>query len=201
MPLPCWTFWRGEAHVSRSGYTGEDGFEISLVPADGEKLWTALLEDPESNPLALGARDSLRLEGGLCLYGHDIDETTSPNEAGLMWSIAKRRREDGGFIGATRVQNEIKNGVKRQRVGIKPEGRAPAREGTIIQNAAGPRHRQHHLRRLRPHGQWPCRHGLCRDRICHCGNTTAADCARQGIACQRHQTAVRAQPVQALKPN
>jgi aminomethyltransferase len=126
-----------DAHISRSGYSGEDGFEISVPNADVAKLWAALLEDTRVKPIGLGARDSLRLEAGLCLYGHDIDETTSPNEAGLIWSIAKRRREEGGFIGATRVQSEIKNGVKRMRVGIKPDGRAPAREGTIIQNAAG----------------------------------------------------------------
>jgi aminomethyltransferase len=126
-----------ECHVSRSGYTGEDGFEISLRNEDAAKLWNLLLANEVVKPIGLGARDSLRLEAGLCLYGHDIDETTSPNEAGLMWSIAKRRREEGGFMGATRVQSEIKNGVKRQRVGIKPDGRAPAREGTVIQSIAG----------------------------------------------------------------
>ena len=126
-----------DAHVSRSGYTGEDGFEISVRSEDAVKLWQLLLANDGVKPIGLGARDSLRLEAGLCLYGHDIDETTSPQEAGLMWSIAKRRREHGGFIGATRVQNEIITGTKRKRVGIKPEGRAPAREGTVIQNAAG----------------------------------------------------------------
>ena len=126
-----------DAHVSRSGYTGEDGFEISVRSEDAVKLWQLLLANDAVKPIGLGARDSLRLEAGLCLYGHDIDETTSPQEAGLMWSIAKRRREHGGFIGATRVQNEIITGTKRKRVGIKPEGRAPAREGTVIQNAAG----------------------------------------------------------------
>jgi aminomethyltransferase len=126
-----------EAHVSRSGYTGEDGFEISIRSEDAAKLWQLLLTNEAVKPIGLGARDSLRLEAGLCLYGHDIDENTSPQEAGLMWSIAKRRREHGGFIGATRVQNEIITGVKRKRVGIKPDGRAPAREGTVIQNAAG----------------------------------------------------------------
>lgn len=126
-----------KAHVSRSGYTGEDGFEISMRSEDAPKIWDLLLANSDVKPIGLGARDSLRLEAGLCLYGHDIDETTSPNEAGLMWSIAKRRREEGGFIGASRVQSEIKNGVKRLRVGIKPDGRAPAREGTVIQNAAG----------------------------------------------------------------
>ena len=126
-----------EAHVSRSGYTGEDGFEISVPSKDAARLWQLLLTNTDVKPIGLGARDSLRLEAGLCLYGHDIDETTSPQEAGLMWSISKRRREHGGFIGATRVQNEITTGTKRKRIGIKPEGRAPAREGTVIQNAAG----------------------------------------------------------------
>jgi aminomethyltransferase len=126
-----------DVHISRSGYTGEDGFELSMTNDQCAIIWNALLKDDRVKPIGLGARDSLRLEGGLCLYGHDIDETTSPNEAGLMWSIAKRRREAGGFIGATRVQHELRDGVKRQRVGIKPDGRAPAREGTIVQNAAG----------------------------------------------------------------
>jgi aminomethyltransferase len=126
-----------EAHVSRSGYSGEDGFEISVRNEDVGKVWKQLLAHEAVKPVGLGARDSLRLEAGLCLYGHDIDETTSPNEAGLMWSVAKHRREKGGFMGATRVQSEIRNGTKRKRIGIKPEGRAPARDGTIIQNAAG----------------------------------------------------------------
>ena len=126
-----------DVHVSRSGYTGEDGFELSLPNADVGKLWAALLRDDRVKPIGLGARDSLRLEAGLCLYGHDIDKTTSPNEAQLMWSIPKRRREEGGFIGATRVQHELRSGTKRLRVGIKPEGRAPARDGTVIQNVAG----------------------------------------------------------------
>lgn len=119
-------------HVSRSGYTGEDGFEISCRAEDAAKLWTKLLADPEVKAIGLGARDSLRLEAGLCLYGHDIDTTTSPIEAGLIWSIQKRRREEGGFPGAGRVQREIKDGAARVRVGIKPEGRAPAREGSVI---------------------------------------------------------------------
>jgi aminomethyltransferase len=126
-----------DVHVSRSGYTGEDGFELSLSAADAVKLWDILLQDGRVKPIGLGARDSLRLESGLCLYGHDIDETTSPIEAGLTWSIAKRRREEGGFPGYARIKNELTSGLKRQRVGIKPEGRLPAREGSIIQNAAG----------------------------------------------------------------
>ena len=126
-----------EAHVSRSGYTGEDGFEISVRDKDVVRLWNLLLADPLVKPIGLGARDSLRLEAGLCLYGHDIDETTSPVEADLMWSIAKRRRAEGGFIGAARVQRELQNGAKRKRVGIKPDGRAPARDGTIITDMTG----------------------------------------------------------------
>ena len=125
------------AHVSRSGYTGEDGFEISVDGADAPKLWNRLLQDETVKPIGLGARDSLRLEAGLCLYGHDIDRTTSPIEAQLQWSIAKRRRADGGFIGAHRVQRELLGGVSKKRVGIKPEGRAPARDGTEIQDESG----------------------------------------------------------------
>ncbi|GEO13074.1 glycine cleavage system aminomethyltransferase GcvT [Microvirga aerophila] len=119
-------------HISRSGYTGEDGYEISCHDKDSAALWRSLLAHPEVKPIGLGARDSLRLEAGLCLYGHDIDTTTSPIEAGLIWSIQKRRREEGGFPGAERVQREIKDGAGRVRVGLKPEGRAPAREGSVI---------------------------------------------------------------------
>jgi aminomethyltransferase len=124
-------------HVSRSGYTGEDGFEISCHAGDATTLWNRLLADPEVKPIGLGARDSLRLEAGLCLYGHDIDTTTSPIEAGLIWSIQKRRREEGGFPGAERVQREIREGAARVRVGLRPEGRAPAREGAIITTPDG----------------------------------------------------------------
>ncbi|HUQ36959.1 MAG TPA: glycine cleavage system aminomethyltransferase GcvT [Aestuariivirga sp.] len=126
-----------QAHVSRSGYTGEDGFEISVFDKDAVRLWQLLLANPHVKPIGLGARDSLRLEAGLCLYGHDIDETTSPVEADLLWSIQKRRRSEGGFIGANRVEKEIASGAKRKRVGIKPEGRAPAREGTVVTDNAG----------------------------------------------------------------
>jgi aminomethyltransferase len=119
-------------HVSRSGYTGEDGFEISCDAGDAANLWNKLLADPEVKPIGLGARDSLRLEAGLCLYGHDIDTTTSPVEAGLVWSIQKRRREEGGFPGEGRIRHEIAEGPARVRVGLRPEGRAPAREGARI---------------------------------------------------------------------
>ncbi|WP_341990424.1 glycine cleavage system aminomethyltransferase GcvT [Azorhizobium sp. AG788] len=118
--------------ISRSGYTGEDGYEISVADADAVTLWNALLAEPEVKPIGLGARDSLRLEAGLCLYGHDIDTTTSPVEGALVWSIQKRRREEGGFPGAARIQRELKDGPARVRVGLTFDGRAPAREGAEI---------------------------------------------------------------------
>jgi aminomethyltransferase len=121
-----------DCHVSRSGYTGEDGFEISVGADHAEALWRLLLKDGAVQPIGLGARDSLRLEAGLCLYGHDIDETTSPVEAALAWSLQKRRRSAGGFPGANRIQAELASGPKRKRVGIRPDGRAPARDGTQI---------------------------------------------------------------------
>ena len=123
----------GEAcFVSRSGYTGEDGFEIS-VPADrAVALADRLLAEPEVAPAGLGARDSLRLEAGLCLYGNDIDETTRPVEAGLTWVIGKRRKMAWDFPGGAAVRDQLDNGPARLRVGIRPDGRAPARAGTEI---------------------------------------------------------------------
>ena len=123
--------------MSRSGYTGEDGFEISLSAEAARPLADLLLLEDDVEPIGLGARDSLRLEAGLCLYGHDIDETTSPIEAGLAWSISKRRREQGGFPGAARIQKELAEGVTRQRVGLAPDGKQPAREGAEITNVDG----------------------------------------------------------------
>lgn len=123
--------------VSRSGYTGEDGFEISVAGSDVVRLWDLLLQDPRVKPIGLGARDSLRLEGGLCLYGHDIDTTTSPIEGGLSWSIQKRRRVEGGFPGAARVQRELAEGPSRVRVGLLVAGRQPAREGAEIATRDG----------------------------------------------------------------
>jgi aminomethyltransferase len=118
--------------VTRSGYTGEDGYEISIPAEKAEAFAKRLLDQPEVKPIGLGARDSLRLEAGLCLYGHDIDTTTSPVEAGLVWSIGKRRRIEGGFPGAARIQRELKEGPSRKRVGILPAGRAPVRDGTEL---------------------------------------------------------------------
>jgi aminomethyltransferase len=128
---------RVECMISRSGYTGEDGFEISVPAAEAEHVTRLLLSEPEVAPIGLGARDSLRLEAGLCLYGHDIDTTTSPVEAGLSWAIGKRRRAEGGFPGADRIRKELTEGSARKRVGIRPEGRAPAREGTPVLSADG----------------------------------------------------------------
>ena len=125
------------ACVSRSGYTGEDGFEISLAAREAEVVAEKLLAEPEVMPVGLGARDTLRLEAGLCLYGHDIDVTTSPIEAGLAWTIARRRREEGGFPGAATIRRQLAEDPARRRVGIRPEERAPAREDTPIVDAAG----------------------------------------------------------------
>jgi aminomethyltransferase len=121
-----------DIQLSRSGYTGEDGYELSIPTSEVAAVYDALLNHPEVKPIGLGARDSLRLEAGLCLYGHDIDETTSPVEADLVWSIGRHRRSEGGFSGAGRILHELKEGPRRRRVGIRPEGRAPAREGTAI---------------------------------------------------------------------
>jgi aminomethyltransferase len=126
-----------ECFVTRSGYTGEDGFEISVPAGGAERLARRLLAEPEVMPIGLGARDSLRLEAGLCLYGHDIDETTTIVEADLAWAVQKRRRSEGGFPGAAVVQRELAEGPRRRRVGIQPEERAPAREGTLVTDAAG----------------------------------------------------------------
>jgi aminomethyltransferase len=129
--------WQGvDLWISRSGYTGEDGYEIS-VPQDALAAFAeALLARPDVAPIGLGARDSLRLEAGLCLYGHDIDTTTTPIEAGLAWAIQKARRvggaRAGGFPGAGRILDELANGPARRRVGLRPEGRAPMREGTPL---------------------------------------------------------------------
>ncbi|MET4101125.1 aminomethyltransferase [Roseovarius sp. MBR-78] len=130
----------GTLWVSRSGYTGEDGYEISVAETQAEPLARALLAHEDVEPIGLGARDSLRLEAGLCLYGHDIDTTTTPVEASLNWAIQKVRRAGGaragGFPGADRILSELAQGAPRARVGIIPEGRAPMREGTALFAAA-----------------------------------------------------------------
>src|SRR5271155_745438 len=126
-----------EVTVSRSGYTGEDGFEVSLPAEDAEAVARGLLAESEVEPIGLGARDTLRLEAGLCLYGHELDETTDPVEAGLTWSIPKRRRGEGGFPGAARIQAALADGPPRKRVGLRLLGRAPARAGAEIIDVSG----------------------------------------------------------------
>ncbi|WP_126974782.1 glycine cleavage system aminomethyltransferase GcvT [Frigidibacter oleivorans] len=133
--------WQGvELWISRSGYTGEDGFEISVPEAFAGTLAERLLDLPGVAPVGLGARDSLRLEAGLCLYGHDMDDGITPAEAGLGWAIQKVRRRDGaragGFPGAERILAELEHGPARRRMGLRPEGRAPLREGAEIFAAA-----------------------------------------------------------------
>ena len=133
--------WQGvDLWISRSGYTGEDGYEISVPDAQARAFCEALLAMEEVAPIGLGARDSLRLEAGMCLYGHDIDTTTSPVEGNLGWAIQKARRaggsREGGFPGAARILRELAEGPVRRRVGLKPEGRAPMREGTQVFAAA-----------------------------------------------------------------
>ncbi|MBV8662226.1 MAG: glycine cleavage system aminomethyltransferase GcvT [Hyphomicrobiales bacterium] len=130
-------FGRFETYASRSGYTGEDGFEISLPAADADAFARRLLQEDDIHPIGLGARDSLRLEAGLSLYGHELDETTDPIEAGLTWSIQKRRRLEGGFPGAARIQAALAAGPARRLVGLRPEGRGIAREGAEIVDAEG----------------------------------------------------------------
>lgn len=123
--------------VTRSGYTGEDGFEISVPDNQAEAFAKMLLDQPEVEPAGLGSRDSLRLEAGLCLYGHDITTDTTPVEADIKWVVNKRRREEGGFPGADVILSQLQNGTERLRVGILPEGRAPAREGVEVQDTNG----------------------------------------------------------------
>ena len=126
----------GEFIISRTGYTGEDGFEISLPAANAEAFALALLSNPEVMMIGLGARDSLRLEAGMPLYGHDLDETITPVDASLTWVIGKRRREEGGFPGYSIIRHELIEGPVRKRIGIRPEGKAIAREGTEIHSAS-----------------------------------------------------------------
>lgn len=127
-----------DCYVTRSGYTGEDGFEISVPNATAELLARDLLAFPDVAPVGLGARDSLRLEAGLCLYGHELDDRTTPVEAGLAWALAKSRRADPhGFIGAEIILRQLRNGAERRRVGLLPEGRVPVRDGAELRGADG----------------------------------------------------------------
>ena len=125
------------AIISRSGYTGEDGFEISIHAKDAEGVAQRLLSDPEVLPIGLGARDSLRLEAGLCLYGHDMDDKTDPVTASLTWSIGKRRKQAKDFPNGAAIMDMIAKGPATKRVGIRPDGKAPAREGCDITDKSG----------------------------------------------------------------
>jgi len=128
-----------ECYIQRSGYTGEDGFEISIPTNTVDKIARALLKEKEVAPIGLGARDSLRLEAGLCLYGHDLDDQTTPKEANLVWTISERRQKEGGFIGSDVILSQIPqklSEIKKRRVGLFVDG-APAREGATIHDAAG----------------------------------------------------------------
>jgi aminomethyltransferase len=123
-PIPLW--------ISRSGYTGEDGFEISIPADQAEALAEALCQQPEVKPIGLGARDSLRLEAGLPLYGHDLERRIDPVQGDLSFAISKRRREEGGFHGADRILGHLKDGVKWKRVGFNVDGKVPVREGAEV---------------------------------------------------------------------
>jgi aminomethyltransferase len=130
--------WEGQnLWISRSGYTGEDGFEISVPATAAAKLADAIVAHDLAKPIGLGARDSLRLEAGLPLYGHDLDTETTPVMAGLTFAINKRRRADGGFPGATRILSELENGAPQKRVGLEVDGRQPVREGALILDGEG----------------------------------------------------------------
>ena len=139
-PLSALTFMRGgafavggvEVWISRTGYTGEDGFEISIPAPEVERIAGVLCSEAAVHPIGLGARDSLRLEAGLPLYGHDLDRSTDPVSAGLAWAIAKRRRQDDGFPGHARIVDLLARGSERRRVGLSLEGRLPAREGAQV---------------------------------------------------------------------
>ena len=137
MSVTAATFDGRDCRISRAGYTGEDGFEISAEADAAEAIARSLIGHDDVTPVGLGARDSLRLEAGLCLYGHDIDEDTSPVEADLAWIIGKRRRQEKDFLGADRILNELESGPQRKRVGIVLEGRSIAREGAELQSSDG----------------------------------------------------------------
>ena len=189
--IACW--------VSRSGYTGEDGFEISVPAEHAEALARLLLDAPEVVPAGLGARDSLRLEAGLPLYGNDLDEVTTPVEAGLTWVIGKRRKLAWDFPGALVARDQLDNGPTRVRVGLRPDGRAPARAGTTIVDADGNEAGSGHLGRLLAQPECADRDGLCAPRRRRRRHGAVPAGARQAAARDRRADAVRPTPLQTLK--
>jgi aminomethyltransferase len=161
--------------LSRAGYTGEDGFEISVDNAKATELAEILVAEADVELIGLGARDSLRLEAGLCLYGHDIDETISPVEAGLVWSIGKRRREEGGFAGDEIILRQLAEGVERKRVGLKPDGRAPLREHAKVTDTAGAEVGQITSGGFGPSIAGPVAMGYVRSDLAEAGTTLSAE--------------------------
>jgi aminomethyltransferase len=127
----------GKTHISRTGYTGEDGFEILVTSQDGISLAQKIMQNKEVKPIGLGARDSLRLEAGLCLYGHELTESISPIEAGLAWSIGKRRRQEGGCLGMNHILHQLEEGPARRRVGLSLLPGSIPREGAEIHDESG----------------------------------------------------------------
>ena len=193
-----------DCFVSRSGYTGEDGFEISVPAEHAETLVTALLDNADVLPIGLGARDSLRLEAGLCLYGHDIDTTTTPVEGALEWSVQKSRRTGGaragGFPGADKILPQFEKGASRRRVGLRAEGRAPVREGALLfaDAASSEADRQGHLGRLRPEPQCAGGDGLSADIAVRQRHASFCGSARPAPAAAGRGHALRSQHLQTL---
>ena len=181
-----------DCHISRSGYTGEDGFEISCKATRVRAIVERLLSEPSVKLIGLGARDSLRLEAGLCLYGHDIDTTTSPVEAAIAWSIGKRRREEGGFPGAERIQRELREGAGAQARRHQAGGARAGARGHRDPRRRGRADRQGDLGRLRAERERPGRDGLRRDEVRRARHGGDAAGARQAAAGERRRAAVRA---------
>ena len=190
------------AVVSRSGYTGEDGFEIAVPARHAVDLAERLLAIDGVAPIGLGARDLLRLEAGLCLWGHDIDEGTTPVEAALEWAIQPARRQGGaragGFPGDATILRQIAEGAARRRVGLLPEGRAPMREGTeLFADEDGAADRQDHLRRLRPEPRRAGGDGLRADRAGRARHPAPRPLARPDAACNSGENAAGQDRLQA----
>ncbi len=188
--------WQGtELVVSRSGYTGEDGFEILVRPERAGALWDALLADERVKPIGLGARDSLRLEAGLPLNGHDLDPTTSPIEADLAFAVSKRRREEGGFPGFDAHRTRIAAWAVAHACRPEAGGQGARPRGQRDPRQRGPPHRRGHLRRLRPEFRRSARHGLCRRRRPRARHAGQSGRARQGDAGDHRFNALRSPPL------